>query len=207
MTQRGPFVFLVIMLVLAGLTSAIYRHDRFNIPFLPGTQETVWQVEAKINFWGDGAPVQAILSLPSNQPDYPHRQRKHRLVRLRLRHRGKRRPTPRALVEARRSRRTNAVLQSRTGRRPEPIDAARKHRPDVAPVRLDEPYATAAQTLVNAVLPRSADALTLGQQLIREMTTVPRDQNVALLLDRFALPRCSAICSRWRTFRRDASRR
>ena len=70
MTQRGPFLFLVLLLVVGGLTSATFRHIKFNIPFLPGAQETVWQIEAKINFWGDGEPVQAILSLPSNQADW-----------------------------------------------------------------------------------------------------------------------------------------
>ncbi len=74
MTQRGPFLFLVLLLVAIGVGSATFRHIKFNIPFLPGTQETVWQIEAKINFWGDGEPVQAILSLPSNQARLPHRQ-------------------------------------------------------------------------------------------------------------------------------------
>ena len=52
------------------MTSAIFRHKEFGLPFLPGAQETVWQIEAKISFWGDGTPVQVILSLPSNQADY-----------------------------------------------------------------------------------------------------------------------------------------
>ena len=187
MTQRGPFVFLVIMLVLAGLTSAIYRHDRFNIPFLPGTQETVWQVEAKINFWGDGGPVQAILSLPSNQADF-------RIVNENtvssgygfvIEESGGQRRARWSKRDVRGEQtlyyKVELVADQNQSKPPETP-------PEVAPVRLDEPYATAAQTLVSAVLPRSADALTLGQQLIREMTTVPRDQNVALLLDRFALP-------------------
>jgi hypothetical protein len=48
----------------------MFRHREFGLPFLPGAQETVWQIEAKIDFWADGAPVQVILSLPSNQADY-----------------------------------------------------------------------------------------------------------------------------------------
>jgi hypothetical protein len=187
MTQRGPFLFLVLLLVAAGLTSAIFRHMQFNIPFLPGAQETVWQIEAKINFWGDGAPVQAILSLPSNQADY-------RIVNENTvssgygfvieENDGQRR--------ARWSKRdvngeqtlyykVELVADDNQIRNSEP-------EPAVASVRLDEPYATAAQAIVGAVLPRSADALTLGQQLIREMTVIPHDQNVALLLDRFPLP-------------------
>jgi hypothetical protein len=36
-------------------------------------------------------------------------------------------------------------------------------------------------------MPRSADALTLAQQLVREMNLTPQDQNVSLLLDRYSL--------------------
>jgi hypothetical protein len=187
MTQRGPFLFLVVMLVVGGLTSAIFRHNQFGIPFLPGAQETVWQIEAKINFWGDGTPVQAILSLPSDQADY-------RIVNentvssgygfsieennAQRRARWSKRDVQGEQTLYYKVELVADVNQTRSGEPP----------PAVEPVRLDEPYATAAQAIVNSVLPRSADALSLAQQLIREMAVVPRDQNVALLLDRFALP-------------------
>src|SRR5512147_3170568 len=187
MTQRGPFLFLVFMLVAAGLTSAVFRHNQFNIPFLPGAQETVWQIEAKINFWGDGSPVQAILSLPSNQPDY-------RIVNENTVSSGygfviEENDGQRRAHWSKRDVHGEQTLYYKVelvgdSNQPHPNEP----EPAVASVRLDEPYETAAQALVNAVVPRSADALTLGQQLIREMTVVPRDQNVALLLDRFALP-------------------
>ncbi len=187
MTQRGPFLFLVLLLVVAGLTSAFFRHVKFNIPFLPGTQETVWQIETKINFWGDGVPVQAILSLPSNQADY-------RIVNENTVSSG----YGFVIEESDGQRRARWSKRDVTGEQtlyykvelvadPNQIRNA-EPEPTVASVRLDEPYATAAQAIVSAVGPRSADALTLAQQLIREMTVVPHDQNVALLLDRFALP-------------------
>ena len=187
MTQRGPFLFLVVILIGAGLTSAIFRHDHFNIPFLPGEQETIWQIEAKLSFWGDGEPVQAILSLPSNQADY-------RIVNENTVSSGygfvieEKNGQRRARWSKRDVRgeqtlyyKVELVGDTDPSRVSEPM-------PGVASIRLDEPYATAAQAIVDTVVPKSADALTLGQQLIREMTVVPHDQNVALLLDRFAMP-------------------
>ncbi|HEY6598825.1 MAG TPA: inactive transglutaminase family protein [Pseudomonadales bacterium] len=187
MTQRGPFRFLVVMLIVAGVTSAMFRHREFGIPFLPGAQETVWQIEAKIDFWADGAPVQVILSLPSNQADY-------RIVNENTVSSGYGFSIEQT-DDQRRARWTKRDVQgaqtlyykvelAADTNQPVRVEPA----PEVAQVRLDEPYATAASALVNSVLPRSADALTLGQQLIREMSVVPRDQNVALLLDRFAPP-------------------
>ena len=187
MTQRGPFVFLVVMLIVAGVTSAMFRHKEFGLPFLPGAQETVWQIEAKINFWGDGTPVQVLLSLPSNQADY-------RIVNENTVSSGygfsiEERDDQRRARWAKRDVKGEQTLYYKVELAADTNQRARAEpTPAVASVRLDEPYATAASAIVNAVLPRSADALTLGQQLIREMSVVPRDQNVALLLDRFALP-------------------
>ncbi len=187
MTQRGPFRFLVVMLIVAGLASATFRHKEFGIPFLPGAQETVWQIEAKINFWGDGTPVQVLLSLPSNQADY-------RIVNENTVSSGygfsiEERDDQRRARWSKRDVQGEQTLYYKVELVADTNQSSRAEpSPVVAPARLDEPYATAAAALVNSVLPRSADALTLGQQLIREMSVVPRDQNVALLLDRFALP-------------------
>jgi hypothetical protein len=52
----------------------------------------------------------------------------------------------------------------------------------------DEPYQTAAQQIIQAALPISADARTLAQQLINNMNLVPSDQNVSLLRERYSDP-------------------
>ena len=132
-------------------------------------------------------PVQAILSLPSNQADY-------RIVNENTVSSG----YGFVIEETDGQRRAHWSKRDVAGEQtlyykvelvadPNQLRGA-EPEPTVALVRLDEPYATAAQAIVSAVVPRSADALTLAQQLIREMTVIPHDQNVALLLDRFALP-------------------
>jgi hypothetical protein len=186
MTQRGPFLFLVALLAGAGITSAVYRHTQYGVPFLPGAQETVWQIEARIDFQASGGPTQAILTLPPAQADY-------RVVGENAvsagygfsieERRGQRR--------ARWSRR-NAVGDQTLYYKLEIVQdgdqlIATDPPTDFAPVYFDEPYQTAAATLLGAILPRSADALTLAQQLIREINVSPKDQNVSLLLDRYAL--------------------
>ena len=70
MTERGPFLFLVALLATAGAVSAVFRNQEYGLPFLPGAQTTVWQVDAKIEFRASGGPTQVILTLPPNQRGY-----------------------------------------------------------------------------------------------------------------------------------------
>ena len=67
MTERGPFLFLVALLATVGAVSAAFRHQEYGVPFLPGAQTTVWQVDARIQFRATGGPTQAILTLPPAQ--------------------------------------------------------------------------------------------------------------------------------------------
>ena len=50
-----------------------------------------------------------------------------------------------------------------------------------------EPFATAADDVLAVVLPQSADARSLAEQLTQALARAPQDQNLALLLDRFDL--------------------
>jgi 7 transmembrane helices usually fused to an inactive transglutaminase/Inactive transglutaminase fused to 7 transmembrane helices len=178
-------MFLVLFLAAAGLTSAIFRHNQFGIPFLPGTQATVWQVEVKVNFRADAGPVQVILSLPPNQADY-------RIVNENTVSSGygfaiEERDGQRRARWSKRDVQGEQTLYYKVDLVRDPTATSKTAPPQpVRVVRLDEPYATAAQAIVNAVLPKSADALTVAQQLTREMTVTPMDQNVALLLDRYS---------------------
>ena len=70
MRQKGPFLFLVGLLVVAGLVTAIFRHETYGIPFLPGTQQTVWQIEAKVEYAATGRSTQVLLTLPPDQDGF-----------------------------------------------------------------------------------------------------------------------------------------
>ncbi len=185
MTSRGPFTFLVILLIVAGIASALFRHQQLGIPFLPGTQETVWQVEVKVNFRADGGPVQLILSLPPDQADY-------RIINENTVSAGygfaiEERDQQRRARWSKRDAEGEQTLYYKVDLVRDPAEIEAPPPGPARSVRFDEPYDTAASAIVNAVLPKSADALTLAQQLIREMTLTPPDQNVALLLDRYSM--------------------
>ena len=55
---------MLVLLALAGLVIASLRHVETGIPFFPGEEQTVWFVEARVDFRARGEPVTAVLSLP-----------------------------------------------------------------------------------------------------------------------------------------------
>ena len=67
MSDRAPFLVLVLLLFNAGIGIALFRHYEFAIPFVPGAETQVWQVEARVEFTGRGVPAQIYLTLPPEQ--------------------------------------------------------------------------------------------------------------------------------------------
>ncbi|MFK7978011.1 MAG: inactive transglutaminase family protein [Halioglobus sp.] len=64
MGDKLTFHSMLVLLALAGLVIAALRHSETGIPFLPGTEQAVWVVEARVDFQAGNEPVTAVLSLP-----------------------------------------------------------------------------------------------------------------------------------------------
>ncbi|MFU8814020.1 MAG: UUP1 family membrane protein [Pseudomonadales bacterium] len=191
MTQRGPFLFFVILLMVAGAATALYRHDAYHIPLLPGTQQTVWQVEARVEYVAQGGPTQVLLTLPPEQTGF-------RLIGESSASSGfgfevSSQGEQRRAHWTKRSARGEQVLFYKldlvqdAGYRVEPPPAG---DPEIQ--TWDEPYQTAALQLLQSVIPISADARSLAQQLTFAMARPGADQNLSLLLDRYSPPQLMA---------------
>lgn len=71
MVSRGVFYVVTAILFVTGILLMAYQHVTFEIPFLPGVQRTVWQVEAKVEFEPLGnMPVTIDLVIPDEQPHF-----------------------------------------------------------------------------------------------------------------------------------------
>ena len=187
MTQRGPLMFLVTLLVVAGLGTALYRYDTYRIPLLPGAQQTVWQVEARVEYLAQGGPTQALLTLPPDQSGF-------RVISESGASSGfgfdvSSRGTQRQAHWTKRSAQGDQVLFYKLDLVQDP---GYEVLPDLplppeTPV-WDEPYQTAALQVLQSALPISADARSLARQLARDMTLASSNQNINLLLDRYRPP-------------------
>ncbi|MDN3653746.1 inactive transglutaminase family protein [Thalassotalea ponticola] len=66
MTSRKPFLLLVGLLFIVGISSIYHRHTKMGVPLTPGEQIDIWQIEAEIEFTATGNPVTAKLTLPKD---------------------------------------------------------------------------------------------------------------------------------------------
>ncbi len=187
MNQQGPFLFLVILLFLAGIGTASFRHQTYRIPLLPGEQQNVWQVEARIEYIALGQGSQIFLTLPPDQSGFRVIEEtgaapgfgftEEQQGEQRRAHWTKRRAAGQQTLFYKLALVRDAGYQ---------IDDLPP--PPQASAGWDEPYLTAAHQVIDALLPITADAHSLTVQLIRIMSQRPADQSVSLLRDRYEDP-------------------
>lgn len=184
MQRTGPFLFLVLLLFLAGASAAIYRHNTFSMPFSPGAQQQVWEIEARIRYTATAPETQVRLTLPPDQSGF-------RPVRESTASSGFG-----FFIDRQGQRRANWSKRGATGPqllfyKLDLLEEPDLLVPEVAPTAaadtdLVEPYATAVGDVLNAVLAQSADPRSLAEEISGALRRVPLDQNLALLLDRYS---------------------
>lgn len=191
MTARGPFLFFVLVLVAGGIGTAFYRNSAFHIPFLPGAQQTVWQVEARVEYIAQGGATQVYLTLPPEQTDF-------RIISESSASSGfgfevSTQGQQRRAHWTKRFASGEQILFYKLDLVQDPDYRVEPESPgDPSAQTWDEPYQTAALQLLQSVIPVSADARSLAQQLSFELRRAGTNQNVSLLLDRYSPPQLMA---------------
>ncbi len=187
MGQQGPFLFLVGLLMVAGLGTAMFRHDAYRIPLLPGTQQTVWQVEARVEYTADGGSTQVMLTLPPDQSGFRN-----------IAESGASSGFGFELATHGQQRRAHWTKRNATGEQllfyklelvqDAEYQVSAEGPGPTLPSAWDEPYLTAALQVLQSAIPASADAQSLAQQLVLQMNRARVDQNLSLLLEQYRQP-------------------
>ena len=182
MSARAPFLFLILVLVVVGITSIYYRHVEDNVPLTTGERISIWQVEAEISFSANDEAVNAELTLPQDSsfelieeftasPAYGvHVQRDE--------------ATPKVMWSKRNAqgRQTLYYQGSFKAASQVQVDAPPTEEPSVN--WWPEPYRSSAQTVLDSALERSGDNELLLLQI--EKTLQSDDQNMALLKSEYS---------------------
>ncbi|WP_432696693.1 inactive transglutaminase family protein [Marinobacterium sp. YM272] len=185
--SKAPFYITTLMLILVGIALAVLRNQSMGVPWLPGVQQPVWLVEARIDFeaWGD--PVTVSLNVPDRAPGF------HTL--------SEQAASPGygfAITENNGDRRAEWTIREASGPQtlyfktrlipseatstPSPREGAVNTPPQPTPVFLEEPRATAALTLIDQAGSRSSTPTSLTRELIALLNAPQPDQNTQLLL-------------------------
>jgi hypothetical protein len=181
MSERAPFLFLILALVVLGISSIYYRHVEKGVPLRTGERVIIWQVEAEIAFTGEAGAVNAQLTLPTDgrfslveeytaSPAYGV----HVL----------REQVPPKIVWSKRKAEGRQTLYYRGSYRE--VQDQQADAPPTTAVQSDvweEPYQSSALAILQEAYDRSSD----DELLLREIQNGLRrqNQNVALLLSRY----------------------
>ncbi|APE32230.1 gonadoliberin III [Halomonas aestuarii] len=183
--SRLPFYLIVALLLVSGVALSIHRHVQFEVPWTPGEQRQVWDIEAQVNFVADGGPAKVNMALPSSQQGY----------RILTEHTA----SPGyglAFLEQQGGRRAEWSTREATGDQQLYYSVqvlvapdARKTSIEPPPLQRDNvwesPYDTAASQVIERAWSRSADHFTFARELIQDFTDERQGENARLLLTQF----------------------
>ncbi len=182
--SRLPFYLIVGLLLVLGIGTSLHRHIQLEVPWTPGEQRLVWEVEAVVDFMALGSPVRVDLALPSHQRGY------------------------RILTENTASPGYGlSFLQDETGRRAQwsireaagsqqlyysvrlQVTEDRRRQnirpPALRDISWERPFDTAAAHVIERAWARSADPYTFARELIQELSGERQGENARLLLTQF----------------------
>lgn len=186
--SKAPFYLATLLLIAAGLLLATLRHLQMGVPWLPGEQQPVWLVEARIDFQAWGEPVSVNLNIPEQPPGFYTLTEQAASPGYGF-----------AITEQQGDRRAEWTIRDASGPQTlyfktrlipnsetaEPLIDPRPVKP--SEVFLEEPAATAARALLQQAEARSSNAASLTRELIALLNSQTPDQNTRLLLSDGAL--------------------
>lgn len=67
---RSTLLWTALVLILLGSLHTAWRHYIHQVPLLPGSQQTYWDLEARVEMEAEGTPVKVRLAIPQSQPGF-----------------------------------------------------------------------------------------------------------------------------------------
>lgn len=188
--SRVPFYVATFMLIGAGLLLAFLRHSELGIPFFAGEEQSVWMVEARVDFEARGEPVLASLTIPHNPPGFRVLSRNAASPGYGF-----------SIVEDRGTLRGEWTVREADG--PQTLyfnvqlTASEDSRGPVSPrnnrirpgsIFWEEPQATAVEDVLERAAAKSSSPESMTRELIKLLQSTDPDQNIALLLSGQSYP-------------------
>ncbi|MGQ7248353.1 inactive transglutaminase family protein [Halomonas sp. V046] len=184
--SRLPFYLIVALLLVVGIVMSVHRHVQFEVPWTPGEQRQVWEIEAQVTFDGEGESAKVDMALPSSQPGFrvltEHTASPGYGLAF-LQENGARRAewSTREAIGDQRLYYSAQVLVAPSARKAGSLPPA----PEVQDVAWERPYDTAADQVIARAWSRSSDAFTFARELLLDFTDERQGENARLLLTQF----------------------
>jgi len=173
------FYALIAGLLIIGMVLILHRHWVYEVPLIHGETQTVWSLEARVEFVADDGPVKVSMARPGDQEGFTVLRQSGASPGYGLNFTEG--ADPRAEWAIRHAAGPQQlyyqvdVLESSFNEN-EPVAAPRIVRPD-----WQEPYSTAADRIFTDAYAASADNFSFARELIKVLTEEDAPQHVLLL--------------------------
>jgi hypothetical protein len=183
-TRQISLFAIVGLLVVLGLGQSLHRHYVYDVPWMPGTEKSVWSIEARIQFTARNQPVSVNLRRPTNQAGFALLDESGASPGYGLNFLDQDGlPTAQWTVREASGRQTLyyrvEVLQRDSGAG----DYEEEPPPPIESPSWVEPYATAVNAVLDRAISLSADPFSLTRQLVSQFRATDRQQNEQLLME------------------------
>ncbi|WP_430459506.1 inactive transglutaminase family protein [Thalassolituus sp. LLYu03] len=180
---RLPLYALVAILLVIGVFLILHRHWMYEVPLMYGETQTIWSVEAKVEFDASGGPVKVSMARPSAQQGFTILKEAGASPGYGLNFMDGEEPRAEWSVRAADGRQElfyrAEVLVSQGG------STAEMPAPELKPVSWPEPYASAVSEILARAYSTSADNYSLTRELLKRFRDDQDDQHVQLLKTHF----------------------
>ncbi len=182
-SRRFSLYAIVVLLLVVGLGLSIQRHYAYDVPWIPDREQTVWSIEARIEFVATGGPATVTLRRPSDQARFSILDESGASSGYGLNFLdnddGKYAQWSVREANGRQYLYYRAEVLQRGAIGEEVIPPA----PRLLRQSWEEPYATAVEAVLDRAYALSSDPFTMTRQLISQFRASNREQNEQLLID------------------------
>ena len=177
---RFPLFIAVVALLLVGISLIVHRHWVYEVPLMHGETQTIWSVEASVEFYASGDAVKVSMARPQDQNGYTILKEAGASPGYGLNfiddHHPRAEWTVRAADGAQALFYRAEVLVSQQNQ-----GGSEPSAPPLRQVSWPEPYATAVNSALSRAYKTSADNFSLARELLKQFSRANPDQDVQLL--------------------------
>jgi hypothetical protein len=177
---------IVSLLLVLGLGQAIHRHYVYEVPWMPGTEKSIWSIEARVQFVARGDPVAVNLRRPLDQAGFSILDESGASPGYGLNfidYSGL--PTAQWTVREADGRQTLFYRVEVLERDSSAGEYEKDPPPALQRPSWEEPYRTAVDAVLEQAVSLSADPFSLTRQLVSQFSAGDRAQNEQLLLENY----------------------
>ncbi|HET6603107.1 MAG TPA: inactive transglutaminase family protein [Xanthomonadaceae bacterium] len=190
--RKAQLYLLSTAIAVLALAAIIYKWQVLQFPLAPVSDVEVWTLQARIEFAPRKGPNTVTLKVPLSPPGFALIDERF-VAKNYSRLEQARRDSREVQWAIRRATGTQVLYYRATAVRSAVQQPQLDFRPRVGdPPVLEEPHASAAQTLLDQVREQSADVATYAQELVRRFNAQPVSEEVALLSEGLDSPEARA---------------